>query len=57
MVKCMSNGGKTSKDIGSKKVTTKEIPLKGSVKLAAGGAAKQRRGLPMTKAPAAPKKK
>lgn len=57
MVKCMSKGGKSGDDIGTKKVTTKMAPVKGKVMLAAGGAAKQRRGMPMTKSPAAPKKK
>ena len=54
MAKCMSKGGKAG-DIGAKKTTTKAVPVKGKVMLAAGGAAKARKGMPMTKA--MPKKK
>ncbi len=44
MVKCMSKGGKAGKG-------AVELKDKGAKGYAAGGAAKQRKGFPMTKAP------
>lgn len=38
-----------AKNLGSKKTKTKEMAAKGCVKMAAGGAAKVRKGFPMTK--------